>query len=108
MIWPRFYVDPDKISAGQPDYDEDVEQLESDAWSPRTNHGGDLRRVVAKEGPPPRRRGGGSLNHVLRHVRLSDFETELQQFAVDTPCLRALASMRDLSFLKTLSATADS
>jgi hypothetical protein len=51
----RFYVDPDKISAGQPDYDEDVEQLESDAWSPRTNHGGDLRRVVAKEGPPPRR-----------------------------------------------------
>jgi hypothetical protein len=84
----RCYVD-------QPDYDEDVEQLESHAWNPRTNHGGDLRRVVAKEGPPPLRRGGGSLNHVLRHARLSDFETELQRFAVDTPCLRALASMRD-------------
>jgi len=36
---------------------------------------------VAKEGEPSR--GGGSLNHVLRHTRLSDFETELQQFTVD-------------------------
>ena len=29
----RCYVDPDKISAGKPDHDEDVEQLESDAWN---------------------------------------------------------------------------
>jgi hypothetical protein len=28
--------------------------------------------------------GGGSPDHVLRYSRLGDFETELQQFAVDT------------------------
>ena len=74
----RWYVDPDKFSAGQPDDDKDVEQLESDARSHEQVHGGDLRRVVAKEGKPSLRRGGGSPNHVLRHTRLSDFETELQ------------------------------
>ena len=74
----RCYVDPDKISARQPDDDESVKQLESDARNHEQFHGGDLRRVVAKEGKPSLRRGGGSLNHVLRHARLSDFETEFQ------------------------------
>jgi len=46
--------------------------------------GDDLRRVVAKEGKLSLRRGGGSPNHVLRYARLRDFETELQQFAMDT------------------------
>jgi hypothetical protein len=74
----RCYVDPEKISARQPDDDESVEQLESNARNHEQVHGGDLRRVVAEEGKPSRRRGGGSLNHVLRHARLSDLETELQ------------------------------
>jgi hypothetical protein len=46
----RCYVDPDKISARGPDNDESVEQLESDARNHEEVHGGDLRRVVAKEG----------------------------------------------------------
>jgi hypothetical protein len=41
------------------------------------------RRAVA-EGEPSLQRRGGSPNHVLRQVRLSNLETELQQFAVDT------------------------
>ena len=55
----RCYVDPDKISA-QPDDDETVEQVESDARNHEQVHGSDLRRVVAKEGKPSLRRGGGS------------------------------------------------
>ena len=49
----RCYVDPDKISARQPDDDESVEQLESDARNHEQVHGGDLRRVVEKEGKHP-------------------------------------------------------
>ena len=60
-------MDRDKISAGQPDDDEDVEQLESDAPNHEQVRGGDLRRVVAKEGKPSLRRGGGSLSHVVEH-----------------------------------------
>jgi hypothetical protein len=39
---------------------------------------GHLRRVVAKESEPSLRRGGRSPNHLLRHARLSDLETELK------------------------------
>jgi hypothetical protein len=69
----RCCVDPDKIFARQPDDDESVEQLKSDARNRQQVHGGDWRRVVAKE--PSLRSGRGSLRHVLRHARLSDFET---------------------------------
>jgi hypothetical protein len=53
----RCYVDPDKISARQPDDDERVEQLESNARNHEQVHGGDLSRVVAKEGKPSLRKG---------------------------------------------------
>jgi hypothetical protein len=61
-------INPDRISARQLDDDESVEQLESDNWNHEQVHGGDSRRVVAKEGKPSLRRGGESLNHVLRHA----------------------------------------
>ena len=92
----RSYFDLDKISTSQPDDNEDVEQLERDARNREQVDGGDWRRVIAKEGEPPLRRGGGrskSLNRVLRHARLSDFETELQQFAVDTWTRAAVRSI---------------
>jgi hypothetical protein len=48
----RCYIDPDKISAAQPDEDEDVEQFESDARNDEQVPAGDLRRVVANESEP--------------------------------------------------------
>ena len=74
----RCYVDLDKIVARQPDDDESVEQLKSDARNRQQVHGGDWCRVVAKEGKPSLQSGRGSLSHVLRRARRSDFETELQ------------------------------
>jgi len=46
------YVDPDKLSAGQSDDDEDIEQFKTDGWNYEEVHGGDVRRVVTKEGEP--------------------------------------------------------
>jgi hypothetical protein len=53
----KLSVDPDEISAGQPDDDENGERFESGARSYEQVHRGDLRRVVAKEisRPSPRR-----------------------------------------------------
>jgi hypothetical protein len=50
--WMSCCVDPDTTSAGHPNDDEDVEEFESDAWKHKQVHGGNLRRVVAKEGQP--------------------------------------------------------
>ena len=80
----RCYVDPNKLSAGQPDDDEDVEKFEGDGWNHEEVHGGDFRSVVTKEGEPSLGGGGRSLDHVFGHARLSDLETELQQFTVDS------------------------
>jgi hypothetical protein len=45
-------------SPSRPDDDENVEQLESGARNHEQIHGGDLRRVVAKEGEPSLREAG--------------------------------------------------
>ena len=42
-------VDPDQLSAIQPDDDEGIEQVESDRWNNEQVHGGDVRRVVRKK-----------------------------------------------------------
>jgi hypothetical protein len=76
-------VDPDKVSAGQPDDDQTVEQIKANGWNNEQVHGGDVRRVVTQEGAPPLGRRATLLDHVLRDAGLSDLEAELEQFAMD-------------------------
>src|ERR1700730_15825682 len=45
-------VDPDEVSAVQPDNDEGIEQVETDSWNNEQVHGGDVRRVGTQEGSP--------------------------------------------------------
>src|SRR5436309_3063279 len=76
-------VDPDKVSAGQPNDDKGIEQVEANARNNEQVHGGDVRRVVTQEGAPALGRRSTSLDHVLRDAGLSDFEPELEQLAMD-------------------------
>src|SRR5258708_8466498 len=73
-------VDPDEVSAVEPDDDEGIEQVETDRWNNEQVHGGNVRRVVTQEGPPSlvvwRR---PSFDHVLGDARLRDFKPELEQ-----------------------------
>src|ERR1700736_3044344 len=43
-------VDPDQVSAVEPDDDEGIEQVETDSWNNDQVHGGNVRRVVMQEG----------------------------------------------------------
>src|SRR5438067_495299 len=45
-------VDPDKLSAGQPNDDKGIEQVEANGRNNEQVHGGDVRRVVTQEGAP--------------------------------------------------------
>src|SRR5207253_4525566 len=76
-------VDPDEVSAGQPNDDERIEQVEANARNNEQVHGGDVRRVVTQEGAPALGRRSTSLDHVLRDARLSDLKAELEQLAMD-------------------------
>src|ERR1700674_4361534 len=42
-------VDPDEVSAVEPDDDEGIEQVETDSWNNEQVHSGNVRRVVAHE-----------------------------------------------------------
>src|SRR6266478_333492 len=64
--WMRCDVDPNKVSAGQPDDDQAVEQIKTNGWNNEQVHGGDVRRVVSQEGAPSLGRRSTSLDHVLR------------------------------------------
>src|ERR1700746_3169846 len=46
-------VDPGEVSAVYPNNDECTEEAETDRRDDQEVHGGNLRRVVAREGPPP-------------------------------------------------------
>src|SRR5207237_3645142 len=76
-------VDPDKVSAGQPDEDKDIEQIEANGRNNEQVHGGDVRCVDTQEGAPALGRRSTSLDHVLRDAGLSDLEAELEQLAMD-------------------------
>src|SRR5438128_3641793 len=76
-------VDPDKVSAGQPNDDKGIEQVEADGRNNEQVHGGDVRRVVTQEGAPALGRRSASLDHVLRDARLSDLKAELEQLTMD-------------------------
>src|SRR5450631_1131014 len=45
-------VDPEEVSAAEPDDDEGIKQVETDRWNHEQVHSGDVRRVVAQEGSP--------------------------------------------------------
>src|ERR1700682_6238631 len=57
-------VDPDKVSAAEPDDDEGIEQVETDSWNNEQVHGGNLWRVVMQEGPPSLAGRPPSFDHV--------------------------------------------
>src|ERR1700710_1319486 len=58
-------VDPDEVSAVEPDNDEGIEQVETDRWNNEQVHGGDVRRVVTQEGSPSLAGWPPSFDHVL-------------------------------------------
>src|ERR1700679_1072397 len=76
-------IDPDEVSAVEPDDDEGIEQVETESWNNEQVHGGDVRRVVAQEGPPSLAGRPPPFDHVLGHAGLRDLKPELEQFAVD-------------------------
>src|ERR1700730_3276428 len=76
-------VDPDEVSAVEPDNDEGIEQVETDSWNNEQVHGGDVRRVVTQEGPPSLAGRPPPFDHVLGDARLGDLKPELEQFAVN-------------------------
>src|SRR5260370_37670134 len=76
-------VDPDQVSAVEPDDDEGIEQVETDRCNNEQVHGGNVRRVVTQEGSPALAGRPPSFDHVLGDARLRDLKPELEQFAVD-------------------------
>src|SRR6266478_2691348 len=76
-------VDPDQVSAVEPDDDEGIEQIETDSWNNEQVHCGNVRRVVTQEGSPSLAGWPPPIDHVLGDARLRDLKPELEQFAVD-------------------------
>src|SRR2546428_8081405 len=69
----RCDVDPDEVSARQPDDDEGVEHVEANGWGNEQVHGGDVRCVVTQEGASSLGRRAASLDYVLRDAGLRDY-----------------------------------
>src|ERR1039457_6560185 len=79
-------VDPDEVSAIQPNDDEGIEQVEADGWGNEQIHGRDVRRVITQEGAPSLAWRSMLPDHVLGDARLRDIKPELEQFTVNTRC----------------------
>src|SRR5258705_7434637 len=79
----RCDIDPDQVSAGQPNDDEDIEQIKANGRDNEQVHGGDVRCVVTQEGAPSLGRRATSLDHILRDAGLTDLEAELEQLAMN-------------------------
>src|SRR6202795_1795508 len=58
-------VDPDEVSAVEPDDDEGIEQVETDGWNNEQVHGRDVRSVVSQKGAPFLTGRSTSFDHVL-------------------------------------------
>src|ERR1700745_1269748 len=71
-------VDPDELSAAQPDDDEGIEQVETDRWNHEQVHSGNIWRVVMQEGPPSLAGRSSPLDHVLGNARLRDLKPKLE------------------------------
>src|SRR3984885_10024744 len=81
--WICCDVDPDEVSAVQPDDDEGIEQVKTDSWNNEQVHSSNVWRVVMQESPPSLAGRRPSFDHVLGDARLRDLKPELEQFAVD-------------------------
>src|ERR1700688_842286 len=68
-------VDPDEVSAVEPDDDEGIEQVETDRWNNEQVHGGNVRRAVTQEGPPSLAGWPPSFDHDLGDARLRRSQT---------------------------------
>jgi hypothetical protein len=79
-------IDPDEVSAVEPDNDEGIEQVETDSWNNEQVHGGNVRRVVTQKSSPSLTARPASFDYILGHARLRDLKPELEQFAVNTWC----------------------
>ena len=58
-------VDPDEVSAVEPDDDEGIEQVETDRWNNEQIHGGNGRRMVTQKARHPWLGGAGRLSMYL-------------------------------------------
>jgi len=76
-------IDPDEISAVQPNDDEGIKQIEANGRDNEQVHGGNVRCVVTQKGAPSLAWRSASLDHVFGDARLSDREPKLEKFAVD-------------------------
>jgi hypothetical protein len=76
-------VDPNEVSAVEPDDDEGIEQVETDSWNNEQVHGGNVWRVVTQEGSPSLAGRRPSFDHVFGDAGLRDLKPELEQFAVN-------------------------
>src|SRR5450631_1395603 len=79
-------VDPDEVSAIQPNDDEDIKQVEADGWGNEQVHSRNVWRVITQEGGPSLAWRPMLLDHVFGDARLCDLEPELEQFTVNTRC----------------------
>src|SRR6266852_4781649 len=70
-------VDPDEVSAAEPDNDEGIEQVETDSWNNEQVDGGNVRRVVPQEGSPSLAGRTPPFDHVLGDAGLRDLKPEL-------------------------------
>ena len=72
-------VDPDEISAVQPNDDEGIEQIEANGRDNEQVHGRDVRFMVAHKGAPSLAWRFASLDHVLGRARLRDLKPALSE-----------------------------
>jgi hypothetical protein len=79
-------VDPEELSAAQPDDDERIAQVETDRWNHKQVHGCDVWHVIMQEGPPSLAGRPSPLDHVLGNARLRDLKPKFEQFAMNTRC----------------------
>src|SRR6516162_8095631 len=76
-------VDPDKISATEPDDDESIEQVETDGRNNEQVHGGNVRRVVMQEGPPSLAGRPSPFDHDLATLDCPNLKPKLEQLSMN-------------------------
>src|SRR5258708_34945395 len=73
--WIECDVDPDKVSTGQPDDNEDIEQIKANGRKNEQGHSGHVRRVVPKKCPPSLWPRPASLDQALRDAHRTSLDT---------------------------------
>src|SRR5262249_14822466 len=81
--WILCDVDPDEVSAVDPNDDECIEEVKTDRRDDEEVHGGNLRRVVEQEGSPFLPAWFAAFPLVLGRTGLRDLTAEREQLAVD-------------------------